>query len=278
MQSIRRLLGRDKPVVRVIPLVGSIMARSGGGRSLNFAGVQKQVEDAFDCKKVQPKAVVLNINSPGGSAVQSNLIYSRIRNLADKTKVPVISFIEDTCASGGYWLALAGDEIYADPNSVVGSIGALSMVFGVEETLKKLGFESRIIKAGKNKFRSNPFEPQNPDDVVWTKNFLSEIHDNFKALVKERRKSLDLNHKTIFEADVFTGRVAAKIGLIDGVHSDLSKLIKDRYGDEVVLKKMQAKRRFPFFSNSAGAELRVDAADIIHGISEAGMESKFKTY
>ena len=139
MQSVRRLLGRDKPVVRVIPLVGSIMARSGGGRNLNFAGVQKQVEDAFDCKKVQPKAVVLNINSPGGSAVQSNLIYSRIRNLADKTKVPVISFIEDTCASGGYWLALAGDEIYADPNSVVGSIGALSMVFGVEETLKKLG-------------------------------------------------------------------------------------------------------------------------------------------
>ena len=125
--------------MRVIPLVGSIMARSGGGRNLNLAGVQKQVEDAFDCKKVQPKAVVLNINSPGGSAVQSNLIYSRIRNLADKTKIPVISFIEDTCASGGYWLALAGDEIYADPNSVVGSIGAISILFGVEETLKKLG-------------------------------------------------------------------------------------------------------------------------------------------
>ena len=110
------------------------------------------------------------------------------------------------------------------------------------------------------------------------KNCLSEIHENFKALVKERRKSLDLNHKTIFDADVFLGRVAAKIGLIDGVHSDLSKLIKDRYGDEVVLKKMQAKRRFPFLPNSAGAELRVDAADIMHGISEAGMESKFKTY
>ena len=110
------------------------------------------------------------------------------------------------------------------------------------------------------------------------KNFLSEIHDNFKALVKERRKSLDLNHKTVFEADVFTGQAAAKLGLIDGVHSDLSKLIKDRYGDEVVLKKMHAKRRFPFLPNSGGAELRVDAAEIMRGISEAGVESKFKIY
>ena len=127
-------------MVRVVPLIGQIVARRGGsGRQMDFAGVEKQIEDAFDCKKVKPKAVVLNINSQGGSAVQSNLMYMRIRNLADKTKVPVISFVEDLAASGGYWLALAGDEIYADPHSAIGSIGAVSITFGIEETMKKLG-------------------------------------------------------------------------------------------------------------------------------------------
>lgn len=140
MNSVRRILGREKPLVRVLPLFGTIAAKRGGaGKSLNITSLEKQIEQAFDCKKEKPKAVVLNINSSGGSAVQSNLIYQRIRNLAEKTSLPVISFIEDSAVSGGYWLALAGDEIHADPNSAVGSIGVLSMMFGVEEALKKIG-------------------------------------------------------------------------------------------------------------------------------------------
>ena len=140
MQSIRRIFGREKPLVRVLPLVGSIASQRGGARkNLNIANLEKQIEQSFDCKRVTPKAVVLNINSPGGSAVQSNLIYKRIRNLAEKTNVPVISFVEDAAVSGGYWLALAGDEIYSDPNSAVGSIGVVSMMFGLEEVIKKLG-------------------------------------------------------------------------------------------------------------------------------------------
>ena len=141
-----------------------------------------------------------------------------------------------------------------------------------------LGFEPRIITAGKHKLRVNPFEPQTPEDIAWMQNYIADIHNAFKHLVKERRKSLDLNHKTIFEADVFCGQTAAKLGLIDGVHSDLSKLVKDRYGDDVVLRKMEPKRRFPFWPNNIGAELRVDAGDIVHGISEASMESKYKAY
>ena len=140
MQSLRRIIGIEKPVVRVLPLVGPILARRGGSRrNMDFTSMETQIEEAFECKKVTPKAVVLKINSQGGSAVQSNLMYSRIRNLADKTKVPVISFVEDMAVSGGYWIALAGDEIYADANSVVGSIGVVSITFGSQETCRKLG-------------------------------------------------------------------------------------------------------------------------------------------
>ena len=129
---------REKPLVRVLPLVGTI--KSGRGKkNLNLMNLEKQIAKTFDCEKIKPKAVVLEINSGGGSAVQSNLIYNRIRNLAEKNDLPVISFVEDVAASGGYWLSLAGDEIYADPNSAVGSIGALSVTFGVQEVLKKLG-------------------------------------------------------------------------------------------------------------------------------------------
>ena len=139
-----------------------------------------------------------------------------------------------------------------------------------------LGFDSRVFQAGKHKYRLNPFLPQNPDDAVWLNNFLGEIHENFKNLVKERRKSLDLKHKTVFEGDVFSGQRATEIGLIDGVHSDLNKFVKDRYGDDVVMKKIEEKRKFPFWFNNFGTELKVDAGEIIQSISAAGAESKYK--
>ena len=143
MNYIRRVTGTQKDVVRVVRLAGQIRggAAQGQGRPqhINIQNVEKQLSKAFDCKKQRPKAVALEINSPGGSAAQSNLVYTRIRNLAEKNKVPVISFAEDHALSGGYWLALAGDEIYADPNSMVGSIGALYAGMGMEELMKKLG-------------------------------------------------------------------------------------------------------------------------------------------
>lgn len=131
---------KPKDVVRVLRLAGNIASRPGSGpRYLNLRKIEKFIDRAFDDKKVKPKAVCLEINSPGGSAVQSNLIYSRIRSLSKEKNVPVLSFTEDYACSGGYWLAVAGDEIYVDPNSIVGSIGALVYTFGMVETIKKLG-------------------------------------------------------------------------------------------------------------------------------------------
>ena len=138
MNYVRRMIGKEKPLVRVLPLIGTIRAGR-GGKNVSITNIEKQIEQSFECKRVQPKAVVLEINSNGGSAVQSNLIYQRIRNLSDKTKVPVISYVQDAAVSGGYWLALAGDEIYADPNSAVGSVGVISLMFGLEGVIKKLG-------------------------------------------------------------------------------------------------------------------------------------------
>ena len=132
--------------------------------------------------------------------------------------------------------------------------------------------------AGKHKLRINPFEPQTPEDAAWMKDFLLEAHENFKNLVKERRKSLDLNHKTVFEADVFSGANAAKIGLIDGLHSDLNKLIKDRFGEDVAIKKMEAKSTFPFGLGRFGAELNVDTENLVNGFSQASIASRFKIF
>ena len=129
-----------KNVVRIVRLQGMITAEARpGGRGFNFLKVEKHIEQAFDTKKIKPKAVCLEINSRGGSSVQSSLIFHRIRALSKENDVPVLSFAEDMAASGGYWLALAGDEIFVDPNSIVGNIGALSGTFGMEETIKKLG-------------------------------------------------------------------------------------------------------------------------------------------
>ena len=131
---------KPKNVVRVLRLAGNIAARQGNSaRALNLRKIEKFIDRAFDDKKVKPKAVCLEINSPGGSAVQSNLIYNRIRSLSKEKNVPVLSFTEDYAVSGGYWLAVAGDEIYVDPNSILGSIGVLMYTFGMVEAIKKLG-------------------------------------------------------------------------------------------------------------------------------------------
>eukprot|EP00794_Sanderia_malayensis_P007694 gene7694-8531_t len=260
MESLRRIIGIQKPLVRVLRMAGMIKAGKG--------------------QKDRPKAVVLEINSTGGSAVQSNLIYTRIRNLADKNKLPVISFVEDHAVSGGYWLALSGDEIYADQNSSVGHIGALFMLFGLEGTLKKLGMEPRTIQAGEHKFRLDPFKPLKPEDTDWVKRLLGEVHQSFISLVKERRPTLDVKHKTVFEADIFTGRQAAKIGLIDGVSSDLNALVKKRFGDETVIKRIEPKSRFPFGNfGGFGTQLGLPPTDeIIEDIADLGVQSRYKMY
>ena len=204
------------------------------GRSLSLANLAGSIERAFALKSV--KAVALVINSPGGSVVQSTLIHDRIRVLAKEKDVPVFSFAEDVAASGGYILALAGDRVFADPNSIVGSIGVISSGFGFHELIEKLGVERRIHTAGERKSILDPFRPEKPEDVRHLKELQKKIHDSFIEFVKTRRgDSLNSDHPTIFSGEFWTGRDAESMGLIDGL-GDVRSVMKEEFGEEVKLK------------------------------------------
>jgi len=179
--------------------------------------------------------VALSINSPGGSPVQSAQIAKRIRDLARERDVPVIAFVEDIAASGGYWLACAGDEIFADPSSIVGSIGVVSAGFGFPELLAKFGVERRVHTSGTRKAMLDPFRPEQPDDVAVLAGLQQDIHESFKAQVRERRgRRLKADEATLFNGEVWSGRRALEIGLIDGL-GDLRTVLRQRFGDQVRL-------------------------------------------
>ena len=198
------------------------------------------LERAFSLRNL--RAVALAINSPGGSAVQSSLIAKRIRTLAAERKVPVLAFVEDIAASGGYWLATAGDEIYADPSSILGSIGVVSAGFGFTELLQRAGIERRIHTAGTRKAMLDPFRPEQPEDLARLSQLQQEMHDNFKAQVRERRGSrLKGDEAQLFNGDIWTARMAIELGLIDGI-GDLRSVLRQRYGKEVKLVSVSSPR------------------------------------
>ncbi len=227
--------GKRAPVVPVIRLAGVIGA--GGaplrGEGLSFQGVSSSVERAFKMKGA--KAVALAINSPGGSPVQSAMIGDRIRKLSAEKEIPVIAFVEDVGASGGYWLALAADEIFADANSIVGSIGVISAGFGFVEAMQKLGVERRVYTAGASKSLLDPFRPEDVEGVDRLKTIMEECHGNFRDWVRERRGDrLKGEDSDLFEGQVWTGRQAQDIGLIDGL-GHLHAVLKERFGEGVKL-------------------------------------------
>jgi len=239
---LKRWLKPD-PVVAVIPLHG-VIAPGGGklrGEQLNLLGLAQVINDAFETKGLV--AVALAVNSPGGSPVQSALIAGRIRQLADEKKIPVYAFAEDVMASGGYWLGLCADEIYADQNSVVGSIGVISAGFGFTGLMAKLGVDRRTYSAGENKSKLDPFSPEKREDVEWLKKLQLEIHDNFKNYVKERRgdRLKKRKDKELFSGDVWTGSKAVELGLIDGI-SDLRSFMHAKYGEKVKLELLEGRR------------------------------------
>jgi len=181
------------------------------------------------------KAVALAINSPGGSAVQSSLIAKRIRALAGERNVPVLAFVEDIAASGGYWLATSGDEIYADESSIIGSIGVITAGFGFVDLLRRIGVERRVHTAGPRKAMLDPFRAEQAEDVTRLQALQEEIHENFKAQVRARRGSrLRGDEADLFGGEVWTARSALDRGLIDGI-GDLRTIIRGRYGDKVRL-------------------------------------------
>ena len=221
---------RRLPVVPLIRLDGAIGAAARpGAQGLSDKALAPLIERAF---RKKPAAVALAINSPGGSPVQSSLIAARIRRLAEENDVPVHAFVEDVAASGGYWLACAADDIWADPASVVGSIGVISAGFGLQELIGKHGIERRVHTAGKSKSFLDPFAPEKPADVKRLKALLDPMHEIFKAWVRTRRGDRLAAEPDLFTGDVWLGLEAADLGLIDGVAHAVPKL-KELYGEKV---------------------------------------------
>ena len=223
------------PLVPVIRLGGTIGT---GTRSLNDEALAPLIEKAF---KMKPAAVALVINSPGGSAVQSSLIAARIRRLADDKKIPVHAFVEDVAASGGYWLACAGDDIWLDQSSIVGSIGVIFASFGFPELMARQGVERRVVTAGKSKSLADPFLPQKPEDIDRLKALQAPIHQAFIDHVKQSRGTRLDQTADLFNADVWVGRQAVDLGLADGLAHAVPKL-KQLYGDKVRLVALGRKR------------------------------------
>jgi signal peptide peptidase SppA len=232
---LRKLTFRKSPaLIHVVRLEGALAAgKSVRGGNLNLRAVEPALEKAF---RKGIAAVALEINSPGGSPVQSALIATRIRDLAAEHKVPVYVFCEDVAASGGYWLACAGDEIYADENSIIGSIGVVSMGFGIPRALQKLGVESRIHTSGESKALNSPFKSEKPEEVAKLKGILSEMHESFKAMVRARRgDKLKGKEKELFSGAYWTGTSALTLGLIDGL-GHMEATMKLKFGEKAQFK------------------------------------------
>lgn len=269
---LRRLLPKsmrsDAVTIPVVRLQGTIM--SGGGQlrpSLSLASTAGVLERAFSFRDAP--AIALSINSPGGSPVQSRLIYRRIRDLAAEKNKSVLVFVEDVAASGGYMIAVAGDEIIADPSSIVGSIGVVSSSFGFPEMLKKIGVERRVYTAGRNKATLDPFQPEKKEDVERLKALQLEVHETFIDIVKERRGGKLADDPDLFSGLFWTGKKGLELGLVDGL-GDMRSVLKGRYGPKTQLKLVTPPRGL--FSRRIGLFGTEIASSAAAGLMDAAEE------
>ena len=231
------------PTVGVLRLSG-IIGSSGMGRRTGLALAEQasSIERVFKLSRL--KAVALAINSPGGSPVQSALLAGRIRQLAEENEIPVYAFCEDVAASGGYWLACAAEEIYADPASIVGSIGVVSAGFGFTDMLEKIGVERRVHTSGEKKGMLDPFVPEVEDDLERLREIQEDIHEQFKDYVRKRRGTkLTASEDMLFSGEFWTGRRSQELGLIDGL-GDLRSVMREKYGEKVNLHLVGGRKRF----------------------------------
>jgi signal peptide peptidase SppA len=270
------------PIIPVLRFSGAIGVVTPLRPGLSLSTSAAAIDKAFAMSGA--KAVAIQINSPGGSAVQSTLIYKRIRALAAEKNLKVYVFAEDVAASGGYMLALAGDEIYADPSSIVGSIGVITATFGLNEMIAKIGVQRRVYTAGENKDTLDPFLPEKPEDVARIKALQRDVHQSFIDLVKTRRGAkLDQAGIDLFTGEFWSGKRALELGLIDGL-SDLRTKMREIYGDEVRLKLVMPstswfRRRRSVFAEGGGFEFGFSpgswAADLISAIEARALWSRF---
>jgi signal peptide peptidase SppA len=229
-----------KPIVPVVRLSGAIGAVTPLRSGLAMSNVAPLLERAFSVPGA--KAVALVINSPGGSAAQSHLIFKRIRAYSEEKKLPVIAFVEDAAASGGYMIACAADEIFADAASIVGSIGVVSASFGFHELIERIGVERRVHTAGKSKAMLDPFRPENPEDVARLKGLQRQIHDVFVDLVRTRRgEKLNDSYEELFSGAFWVGAEALDLGLIDGL-GDIRSILRGRFGEDVQFRMIEPAR------------------------------------
>ncbi|SPF79762.1 putative protease SohB [Pseudoprimorskyibacter insulae] len=242
---------KAEPVVAVVRLQGTI-AQSGRG-VLNDQALRPILEKAF--RKGKPAAVALELNSPGGSPVQSSLIAARIRRLSDETGVPVYAFVEDVAASGGYWIAAAADEIYADESSIIGSIGVISAGFGAHVFLARQGVERRVYTAGRSKSMLDPFQPEKEEDVDRLRKLLAQLHETFISHVQTRRKGKLADNPDLFTGEVWLGSSAISVGLADHI-GHLAPVMKQRFGKKVRFRRYEARR--PILQRF-GAQMAQDA-------------------
>ena len=218
---------------------------------INFDNCAPLLKKAFTLKKV--KAVALNINSPGGSPVQSELIYNYIRELSQEKKIPVYTFAQDVAASGGYWLLLSGDEIYAHNSSILGSIGVIFSSFGFVDLINKIGISRRIYTEGKNKAILDPFLPEDAENIEILKDAQRDIFESFKDLVKSRREGkLKEAEDKLFTGAFWSGKKSVELGLVDAI-ADMRSKMKEKFGNEVEIVQITAKKSFikNFFSEKS---------------------------
>ena len=237
MFSIFKIFKKKKivPHIRLSGVIGSVGKFKQG---LNFAGQQELIEKAFSIKKA--KVVAISVNSPGGSPVQSHLIYSYVRKQAKKNKKKVLVFAEDVAASGGYLIACAGDEIYANSSSIVGSIGVIYSSFGLQDLIKKAGIQRRIYTAGKNKSTLDPFVEEKKEDIERLKKIQLDLHADFIKVVEDSRstKLKKDGNPDLFTGEFWSGSTAKKLGLIDGI-GNADEILKEKFGEDVVIKKFE---------------------------------------
>lgn len=226
----------SRPFVAVIRLQGAIGT---SGRGLDDPGLGPVIEKAF--ARGKPRAIALQINSPGGSPVQSSLIAARIRRLADDKKIPVHAFVEDVAASGGYWLACAADDIHCDRGSILGSIGVISAGFGAHDLIERYGVQRRVHTAGRSKSMLDPFRPERPEDVARLEGWLSDLHAYFIDYVKSRRGDRLGSNPDLFTGEVWIGDKAVEQGLADGI-GHMVPMMKDRYGKRVQFRRYGQRR------------------------------------
>ena len=263
---------KKKKIIPHVRLSGVIGSAGRFKQGIDFSGQQEIIKKAFSFKK--SKNIAISINSPGGSPVQSHLIHDYIRQLAKKNEKKVIVFAEDVAASGGYLIACAGDEIYANSSSIVGSIGVISASFGFQDAIKKIGVQRRVYTAGKNKSTLDPFKEEKEEDIERIKKLQLELHSDFIEVVKKSRgsKLKDPEKNNTFTGEFWSGTASMKLGLIDGI-GNAEQILREKFGEDIDIKKLEKPKSFIAKKLSSSIDNQID--NIASVLEERALWQKF---